>query len=161
MREIRILGIVIQGMMTLGLGLGAFSRPLYAQVVTPAAVTEPPALETAPKPADPTPPASAEPVMDLPPPPAVDSITLLPNQGELGNGLNDQRFGYVLHGELRAAYESNIFIREHNAEDDFIFTISPGIAVGWGEFKSELYGPNSFRHRFERYVGKNYIFADY
>lgn len=151
-------------MVTLGLVLGVLSRPLLAQDAAPSAIAEPPPLEPAsPGPAPATTPP-VEPVMDLPatPAPSIDSITLFPHQGELSeNGLNDQRFGYVLHGDIRAMYESNIFISEHNPEDDFIFTIQPGLAFGWGEFKSELYGPDSFRHRFERYVGKNYIFADY
>ncbi|MEP6668285.1 MAG: hypothetical protein ABJF10_03985 [Chthoniobacter sp.] len=151
--------------MTLGLTLGVLSRPLLAQDAEPAAAADPPALEPAsPAPGQVLPPA-AEPVMDLPttPAPSIESITLFPHQGELtsGNSFNDQRFGYVLHGQVRASYDSNIFIKEHGAEHDFIFTIQPGLAVGWGEFKSELYGPDSFRHRFERYVEKNYIFADY
>jgi hypothetical protein len=35
------------------------------------------------------------------------------------------------------------------------------VAVGFGEFKSELYGVDSFRHRFDTYSGKDYIYVDY
>ncbi len=117
--------------------------------------------EAAPPLADPAP----EPVTELPAAhiQQIEAINLFPNQGEVtsGSSLNDQRFGYVLHGEARAAYESNLFIQSQNAQEDFIFTISPGVAVGWGEFKSELFGPENFRHRFERWVGKNYFYVDY
>ncbi|MEI9894349.1 MAG: hypothetical protein WDN28_10815 [Chthoniobacter sp.] len=103
---------------------------------------------------------------DLPsaPAPQIDSITLFPNRtegGKASRNFGDQRFGYVLHGEVSAAYESNIAIQPTNPRADFLFTISPGLAVGWGDFKSELYGPDSFRYRFERYVGKNFIYANY
>lgn len=152
-------------MVTLGLLLGAFTRPLLAQEAELPPIADPPPIEPASPPTQFPGSPAIEPVRDVrpSPPPANDSFTVMPNEGELtsGNAFNDHRFGYVLHGEVRAAYESNIFIREHGAEDDFIFTIQPGLAVGWGDFKSELYGPNSFRHRFERYLGKDYIFADY
>src|SRR4051812_9996619 len=121
MREQRILGNVIQGMMTLGLVLGAFARPLLAQEAELPPIADPPPIEPASPPtALPGTPA-IEAVRDVrpPPPPANDSFTVMPNEGELssGNAFNDHRFGYVLHGEARAAYESNIFIREHGAED--------------------------------------------
>jgi hypothetical protein len=112
-----------------------------------------------------TSPQLMEPVTDLPvtPAPQIDSITLFPNQGEItsGSSFNDQRFGYVLHGEARATYESNLFIQPQNAQEDFSFRISPGVAVGWGEFKSELYGRESFRRRLDSYAGKDYIYVDY
>jgi len=156
---------VIRGTVTLGLMLSVLSRPLLAQEIEPAAIAEPPPVEPASPPSGQALPPATAPVMDLPvtPSPSLDSITPFPHQGEItsGNSFNDQRFGYVLHGEVRASYDSNIFIKEHGAEHDFIFSVQPGLAVGWGEFKSELYGSDSFRHRFERYVEKNYIFADY
>ncbi len=108
---------------------------------------------------------TAEPVTELPSSTSVgmDDFTLFPGQNDLtGNtGFTDQRFGYVLHGEVREAYESNIFIQRHGAEEDFIFSVAPGVAVGWGEFKSEIYDPDSFRHQFERYLGRNYFYVDY
>jgi len=110
-------------------------------------------------------PMLADPVTELPrtPSPQIDAFTLFPNQGEIkpSGRFDEQRFGYVLHGEAKAAYESNIFIQPHDAQEDFYFTISPGVAVGWGEFKSELYGPEKFRHQFEYFAGKNYFFIDY
>jgi len=153
-------------MLALGLLPGALVRPLLAQETPLPAIADPPPLDPASPPTHMPGTEPAPPVLDIPPTPPHETssqITALPDEGELssGNAFNDHRFGYVLHGEIRAAYESNIFIREHGAEDDFIFTIQPGIAMGWGDFKSELFGPNSFRHRFERYLGKNYIFADY
>jgi len=147
----------------------AHSHPLMAQVPDPIA----PAPEPAAPSATPTPktvtnagevPPLVEPVLDLPATPAaqIDAITLFPNQGEIsGTGFNDQRFGYVLHGEARAVYDSNLFIQPRNEREDFIFRISPGVSVGWGEFKSELTGGDSFRNRFERSAGKNYFYVNY
>jgi hypothetical protein len=106
-----------------------------------------------------------EPVTDLPasPAPQIDAITLFPNQGELTptSGFNDQRFGYVLHGSAKVSYESNIFIQPENALKDVIFRFSPGVAVGWGDFKGEVRGSSKFGDLFEHYLGKSYIFADY
>src|SRR5262249_7470191 len=75
--------------------------------------------------------------------------------------LDDQRFGYVLHGEANAAYESNVFIRSRNEQEDFSFTISPGLAVGWGGFKDEVYDAERVRHPFGDFAGKSYIYVDY
>ena len=106
-----------------------------------------------------------EPVSDLPTTPSalLDFITLFPDPGSLSPGtrFNDQRFGFVLHGSVRAGYETNIFIQRVNAEEDFIFTISPGVALGWGDFKSELAGSASFARRFERPRSKSFVYADY
>jgi len=108
---------------------------------------------------------SIEPVTDLPhsPGPTIESITLFPNQGEIpsGGGFNDQRFGYVLHGQLSAQYDSNIFISPTNETSDFIFAISPGAAVGFGDFKSNLIGADAFRYRFERLADQNYFYVSY
>jgi hypothetical protein len=139
--------------------------PAVPPQVAPAPV-EPALVPGADAVADPsTTPPLAEPISELPAStsPQIEAITLFPNQVEINSGakFNDQRFGYVLHGEIKAAYESNIFIAERDEQEDFIFTISPGVAVGWGEFKSELYGPDSFRHRFEQYAGKNFFYLDY
>ena len=106
-----------------------------------------------------------EPVTELPATPAaqIEEINLFPNQAEItaGTGFSDHRFGYVLHGETRATYESNLFIRPRDEQEDFIFQIRPGVAVGVGEFKSEMYGIDTFRHRFDTFSGKDYLYADY
>ncbi len=108
-------------------------------------------------------PLLADPISDLPRTqgPQIESITLFPNQGEMKSAapLDDQRFGYVLHGEVKAAYESNVFIQPRHEQEDFYFTISPGLAVGWGEFKSEFYEPE--KPRFEGFAGKNFFYVDY
>ena len=106
-----------------------------------------------------------EPVTDLPrsPGPTIESITLFPNQGEIpsGSGFNDQRFGYVLHGQLSGQYDSNIFISPENETSDYIFAITPGVAVGFGDFRSKLIGADTFRYRFERFADQNYFFVNY
>ena len=84
----------------------------------------------------------------IPPPKSVTSFT-------------NQRFGYVLHGRVQAQYDSNIFIQSKDEQSDFIFTITPGLAVGLGDFKDQLAGADTFRYRFERYADKNFLYVDY
>lgn len=112
-----------------------------------------------------TAPVLTEPAGELPGTPAahIESMTLFPNQGEIGSGagFTEQRFGYVLHGSVRASYESNIFIQARNEQEDFIFRISPAVAIGWGDFKGEVLGASRFGDLYDHYLGKSYIFADY
>ncbi len=77
------------------------------------------------------------------------------------SSFTDQRFGYVLHGRVQAQYDSNIFIQSTNEQSDFIFTITPGLAVGLGDFKDQMSGADSFRYRFEHYADKNFLYLDY
>ena len=158
MRETSCLGISVAVTVAL-FACVACPHPVVAQ-----APVADPALPVGPVPHADDGPLLADPISELPgaQTPQIESITLFPNQGEIKSAsLNDQRFGYVLHGEAKAAYESNIFIQSRNEQEDFYFTISPGVAVGWGEFKSELYGPEKFRHQFESFAGKNYFYIDY
>src|SRR5262245_8523072 len=70
-------------------------------------------------------PSLADPMADLPRSvaPQLEGYTLFPNQGEMkAVRLDDQRFGYVLHGEARVAYESNVFIQARGEQEDFSFT---------------------------------------
>ncbi|HEV7406339.1 MAG TPA: hypothetical protein VGO11_25545 [Chthoniobacteraceae bacterium] len=76
-------------------------------------------------------------------------------------GFTNQRFGYVLHGRVQAQYDSNIFIQSTGEQSDFIFTITPGVAIGLGDFKDQLASADSFRYRFERYADKNFLYLDY
>lgn len=155
MRETSCLGISVFVTVTL-LACIACPRPAAAQSPAPAVETVSDAGATPPL---------VEPVADLPstPAPQIDATNLFPNEGEIAPalGFNDQRFGYVLHGEARATYESNLFIQPDHEESDISFRISPGVAIGLGEFKSELDGADRFRYRFERYIGKNYLYVDY
>lgn len=136
---------------------------LYAQAPEEPASTLPEPTAEAVADATLTPPL--EPINDLPrsPGPTIDSITLFPNQGEIpsSNALNDHRFGYVLHGQLSAQYDSNIFIAPTGEVHDFIFSITPGVAVGFGDFRSKLIGADTFRYRFERFADQNYFYVNY
>ena len=143
MRETSRLGTSVFATVTL-LACAACPLPVMAK---PSALV--PAVGPAADPAAPLPsgesapnpdaaPQLAEPVAELPATPVtalpqIDLTNLFPNQGEIAAArLNDQRFGYVLHGEGLATYESNLFIQPTGAQHDFIFRISPGVAVGWG-----------------------------
>jgi hypothetical protein len=70
---------------------------------------------------------------------------------------------------VRISADDNIFISHNNRESDVYFTFVPGIALGWGEFRSELLGvaATEYEHRFELpetdlgLEKRNYFFARY
>lgn len=79
-----------------------------------------------------------------------------------------QGFSYHLHGSARAAYDSNIFIQPDHEEADFIFTLAPGVAFGWGDYETELLEDWSFRERYnpdvsdpDRLIEKSFVYLDY
>jgi len=97
-----------------------------------------------------------------------EATTLFPATDPLSPqaAVENQKFGIVLHGYARATYDSNIFIQAQHEEEDFIFTLAPGVAIGWGDFKSEIFGTGGFRQQFERdfseaVLDKNFIYIDY
>lgn len=144
--------------------LACIARPASVAAQAPARPAADPVLPAGPMTREDDGPSLADPMVDLPRSisPQIEGYTLFPNQGEMKAAqLDDQRFGYVLHGEARAAYESNVFIRSRHAQEDFSFTIAPGLAIGWGDFKGQLYDAERFRHRFASFTGKSYVYADY
>jgi len=62
-------------------------------------------------------------------------------------------------------YDDNIFISNVNREGDLYLTISPGIALGWGDFRSELLNSDSREHWLELVPDDlerlNYFFTRY
>lgn len=70
------------------------------------------------------------------------------------------------HVAFEATFDSNIFIQNEDTESDLIFTLSPGVAIGRGNFRQELLQHWSFRERFQRdrlpaIEERRYIFLDY
>lgn len=120
---------------------------------------EPPLMEPAPAPALPRAPA-----------PQIESITLFPDTTEdtavLAEPVRKDRWSYVLHGSVRATFDSNIFISERHEEEDFYFTMAAGVAVGIGDFRSELFDFGRFEDRFQRdrseaIRDQNFFFINY
>ena len=42
---------------------------------------------------------------------------------------------FVFGVQARGGFDDNIFIQSHNTQSDFVFTLSPTIAIGWGEVR--------------------------
>lgn len=109
------------------------------------------------------------PMLPMTPAPVLDTITLFPDAGEnlsLEPEIDKHPWKFVLHGSATATYDSNIFISSSNEQEDFIFTIAPGVAIGRGEFRNELASLGSYETRFnpdrsDMVEGENYIFVHY
>ena len=109
------------------------------------------------------------PSLPLTPAPVLDTMTLFPEAGDnasLEAAVDRHPWKFVLHGSATATYDSNIFISHEDEQEDFIFTIAPGVAVGRGDFKSELTNLASYEDRFnpdrsEMVDATNYIFLHY
>lgn len=126
--------------------------------------TNPSELQVLPDPTSLRVPPPPMPRIDVP---QIDSVNLFPTpQQQLENASAEVEKGWqlVLHGGVRATWDSNIFIQSKDEESDFIITFSPGLAVGIGDFRQELTTPGTFRDRFDRTdaeLGKRYFFLDY
>jgi hypothetical protein len=109
------------------------------------------------------------PMMPMTASPVLDTITLFPDASEdmsLEREIDDNPWKFVLHGNVTATYNDNIFISNSNEQEDFIYTIAPGIAVGRGEFRNELASLGSYETRFnpdrsDILAVENYIFVHY
>ena len=109
------------------------------------------------------------PMLPMTPAPVLETMTLFPDAAEhmsLEAAVDKHPWKFVLHGTATATYDDNIFISHTDEQEDFIFTIAPGVAVGRGDFKNELASLGSYESRFnpdrsEMVAATNYIFAHY
>jgi hypothetical protein len=60
---------------------------------------------------------------------AADPVAIVPGAGPGSRG----RWRATPHLDMRATYDDNIFIRHRDRTDDFIFALSPGVALGYWE----------------------------
>jgi hypothetical protein len=60
---------------------------------------------------------------------AADPVAIVPGSGPGSRG----RWRASPHLDMRATYDDNIFIRHRDRVDDFIFALSPGVALGYWE----------------------------
>jgi hypothetical protein len=91
------------------------------------------------------------PMLPMTPSPVLDTMTLFPDVTQtpsLEESIGKSPWKFVLHGTATATYDDNIFISHDNKQEDFIFTIAPGVAVGLGDFKEELKNLGSYEDRF-------------
>ena len=109
------------------------------------------------------------PMLPMTPAPVLETMTLFPDAGDntsLESLVDKHPWKFVLHGSATATYDDNIFISSTNTQEDFIFTIAPGMAIGRGEFKNELANLSSYENRFDpdrsdMVAATNYIFVHY
>ena len=109
-------------------------------------------------------PAPAMPRRDVPQIPGIDLFPTPEEQMEKAVVELEKGWKLVLHGGLRATWDSNIFIQDRDEQSDFIVTFAPGIAVGIGDFRQELATPGAYRDRLDRSdaeLGQRYFFLDY
>ena len=45
---------------------------------------------------------------------------------------------FVFGVQVRGGFDDNIFIQSHNTQSDFVFTLSPTMAIGWGEVREVI-----------------------
>lgn len=107
------------------------------------------------------------PTLPMTPSPVLETMTLFPDVTQTPALVEEQMgntpFKFVLHGSSTATYDDNIFISNTDRQEDFIFTIAPGVAIGLGDYRSELKSLGSYEDRFypDRAVTApetNYIF---
>ncbi len=101
--------------------------------------------------------------------PTLETMTLFPDAAEsmsLEAEVDKHPWKFVLHGSATATFDDNIFIAHSDRQEDFIYTIAPGIAVGRGDFRNELASLGSYQNRFdpdrsEMVAATNYLFLHY
>jgi hypothetical protein len=162
----------------LSLAAAAGRRFLFAQNVlptTPAPQSVPATADTEPRPDAPRQevanPVMLEPMPILPPPPQILADDALFPDLMSDAGLSNPApagFRFQLHGTVKVLYDSNIFIQPSGEKEDFIFTIAPGMTLGWGDYEADLAAEWSFRDRYdpdrtepERLFKKNFVYLDY
>ena len=158
----------------LAVGTHLAQEPAAPPPTPPPPVPEKPAAQPAVEPAPILDPAvhlettSPPPALPQTPSPQMESITLFPDSAEqpIPSFQEDTKWHFVLHGSARGTFDSNIFITHDRPEEDFYFTVAAGIAVGRGDFRSEIFDLGSFRDRFVRdrseiVKDKSYFFLNY
>lgn len=61
----------------------------------------------------------------------------------------ERKWRIIPFGRFRTIFDDNIFISHDNPESDVSFTVSPGIAAGWGDYGAEVRQLGEFEHYFE------------
>ncbi len=78
-----------------------------------------------------------------------------------------RRWRVIPYGRIRSLWDDNIFISNTDQQADFSFTITPGIAVGWGDYSNEVRRLGEFERYFEPLsleddnTPKSYLFGSY
>ena len=70
----------------------------------------------------------------------------------------------TFYADLKLSYDDNIFIQPHKS-GDFVTRFSPGVVLGWGDYRSELPRLGQFQHEFaipvDDLTSNRYAFIDY
>ena len=96
---------------------------------------EPPPLQPAPETL-----AQPQPTVAAPEPEAtpVEPETPEPQVEVNGHAQGKRNWRVFYHAMVRSTFDDNIFISASKKRADVFTTVAPGVAFGWGEFKSEL-----------------------
>lgn len=117
-------------------------------VFTSLAQSEAVVLDSAPdtdRPApEPTLSFAPEPVPVLEQPARVEDIP-----GNIRGNRLERKWRIIPFGRVRGIWDDNLFISNTNRQSDFSYTLSPGIAAGWGDYEAEVRQLGEFEHRFE------------
>ena len=173
-KKTRITRTLTDACLLLAVGTHLAQEPATPPPAPPLPVPEKPGAQPAVEPAPILDPAvqvestSPPPALPNTPSPQMESITLFPDSAmqPIPSYQEDTKWHMVLHGSARGTFDSNIFITHDAQEEDFYFTVAAGIAVGRGDFRSEIFDLGSFRDRFVRdrseiVKDKNYFFLNY
>jgi len=104
--------------------------PIDSVVLDAATFPESPSF-IAPPPVVKVPEPEPPPVLDAPP--KIEDLGLDPRGKRV-----EKRWAFTPFGRIRVAADDNIFFRSANEVSDVIFTLSPGFALGWGDYASEV-----------------------
>ena len=81
--------------------------------------------------------------------------------------VRNKKWRVIPFGRVGITADDNVFITPTNQEKDVYFTLTPGIAIGWGNYEKEVKALGEFQHYFEApdfeldTELKNFVFAKY
>jgi hypothetical protein len=124
------------------LGASAFA----ADVVTRAERTDEPVLDPVPETERAQTPAP-EPGPELAP--VLEQVRAEDMPVNVRGNRMERKWRVIPFGRFRTIWDDNLFISNTNPQSDVSFTLSPGIAVGWGDYDAEVRQLGEFEHQFE------------
>jgi hypothetical protein len=80
------------------------------------------------------------------------TVEMVDSNGKAVKSANDiswKNWRPTFYADLQLTYDNNIFIQEHHPISDFVTNFSPGIVLGWGDYRSQLPRLGQFEHEYE------------
>jgi len=122
----------------------AFAEDIFSQL----AQTEVPVLDRTPETDRPEEPETPRPPAEPEVAPVQEAVRVedLPVNVK---GNFERKWRVIPFGRFRVTYDDNLFISNTDPQSDVSFTISPGIAAGWGDYAEQVRQLGEFEHHFE------------